>query len=115
MEYHIDGYTREELLGNKPTRTSIDHISTTMTNKDFLGRIIKEKEADHYFVTITVLGEVVSRVQLMPENTTIISNVEFDKQITSFDWDSLITRHHTEAYELAVQKFEEIYRKAKKK
>lgn len=56
--------------------------------------IVKEKVADHYFITLTMFSEEVTKSR----EETIFDNHNIDRLIKQFHWDRLLTLKHLQAY-----------------
>lgn len=115
LENHIRDYTREEILGNKLTQSCIDHISSRLFKRESLASVIKEKVADHYFVGLLVSKESQSSDEGTNEVRLVLNNNAVDKQIQSFQWDSLIHVDHLITYQQVIQKLKDIYSNSKRK
>lgn len=57
MENQINSFTRVEYLGNKITKSCLDHIAVRISNQTHISSVIRKKLSDHYFPTMVVLGE----------------------------------------------------------
>lgn len=110
LENVINSYTREEHLGNKITRSCIDHVIVRMSNIKKIGGVIKQKVADHYFVAMRMFEEK-DDVDLEHSNQYkyIIDNRKVDKAIMEKDWDSVAALDHISAYENLVAMLNKIY------
>lgn len=104
LENHIRDYTREEILGNRLTQSCIDHVSSRLFKRDALASVIREKVADHYFVSLWASEESKSTDKGLWEEKLLLNNNAVDKQIQSFHWYSLIHVDHLLTYQQVVQK-----------
>lgn len=115
LENVIHGYTREEHLADKITESNIDHIITRTCNFFFIGGIIKQKVADHYFVALRVLDEnCKQQIEEKCEYKQIIDNKKVDYSIKKYNWNSLLYLEHMDLYEAVVEKLGDIYESSKK-
>lgn len=104
----IDAYTREEYLAEKITKTCIDHIIVRTSNFKFLAGIIKQKVADHFFVTLKIVGNQ-NFDRKRQEYKHILDNWKVDHNIKKFNWDALLNLDHISLYKAVVKKFRNIY------
>lgn len=80
-----------------------------MPKHEKIACVIKEKVADHYFIALTVFGNVSLMPTVIKQEKLIINAFSVDSEIRRFNWDSLICYEHTRSYELLVEKFQQIY------
>lgn len=116
LENAINDYTREECLGDKITRSCIDHIIVRVSEFRTLSGVIKQKVADHYFVITTLLQEKIfesSRAE--GDNIIIFDNKNVDRLIQDYDWNLLIESDHIATYMRLVETFQGIYLNSKRR
>ncbi|KAL1447688.1 hypothetical protein WDU94_003525, partial [Cyamophila willieti] len=116
----ISKITREEILDGKLTVSSIDHINTRLGSKvNTKSAIIKQKLADHYFVTLTVTkktpgGDNVSKSK-NSKRVEIIDNKAVQKEIEKIYWKKLKDiKDPEDLYQNIQTKFAQIYRQCTK-
>lgn len=74
--------------------------------------IIKQKVADHYFVTKTVLGEEPVAGNILSTRSILISNNKVDKLMHDFDWTVLLSLYHMSLYDRLIDILRDIYMRA---
>lgn len=110
LENLIKDYTREEYLGNKLTKTCIDHIIVRINNLKKIAGVITQKVADHYFVAMTMLrGNDQLNLDQITEYKLILDNKKVDKAIRNRNWDHTAALDHLQAYESFVAQLNCIY------
>lgn len=108
----IVGYTREESLADKITKTGIDHIIVRTGNPMFTGGIIQQKVADHYFVALRIIDKSTTRKAEEQEYKQILDNNKVDRSIKRFTWNSLLKLDHISLYETVVETLGSIYERS---
>lgn len=108
----IVGYTREESLADKITKTGIDHIIVRTGNFMFIGGIIQQKVADHYFVALRIIDKSTTRKAEEQEYKQILDNNKVDRSIKRFNWNSLLKLDHISLYETVVETLGSIYERS---
>lgn len=115
IENMITDVTREEHLGNKITKTCIDHILVRFDDMSTMAGVIQKKLADHYFTAFVASQEIpVAGKKSEAKEISLLDNKMVDKLISEFDWNSLAHYSHTSLYEHMVTVFNNIYEKSNK-
>lgn len=114
LENLTTNFTREEFLGNRFTRTAIDHVVVRLNKAKFASGVIKQKIADHYFVSFIAFCGA-PQDDMVDQYSVILDRRKIDNFIKQFDWSSLLTMDHITAYQTMVAQFEYIYNNSKKK
>lgn len=106
--------TREEVRNNSITTSCIDHINLR-TKYKYTAAIIKEKIADHYFITTTLKNSKIIDENALVE-IKIINDEKVNDLIMEYDWRNLIEHHDNleELYNEFVNVFKDIYKQAEK-
>lgn len=115
LENQITSFTREEYLGNKLTKSCLDHIVVRLSNQIHVSGVIKQKLSDHYFITMVVLGENIKEAtKNKSRKKLILDNNLVDRYIREQDWDALLKYDHEAAYLKFADIFKNIYRNSVK-
>lgn len=86
-------------LQKKITKSSIDHIIARTSNLFFIGGIIKQKVADHYFAALRILKENCTQQMEESQYKQIIGNKKVDYSIKRYNWNSLLHLEHIALYQ----------------
>ncbi|KAL1446424.1 hypothetical protein WDU94_005680 [Cyamophila willieti] len=107
--------TREEIRSGKLTSTCIDHINIR-AKSDFNTAVIKEKIADHYFISLNMNISKSNEENDFVE-FKIIDQELMNNLIIAYDWNSLIVKNNNveDLYNAFVIVFKSLYEKAEKK
>lgn len=115
LENNITGFTREEFLGNKLTTSCIDHILTRVSSMQPVTSIVKEKVADHYFIALTMFCDDITKLRAETKHKfDIFDNQKMDRLIKEFNWDTLLTLNHLQAYDKLIVTLKSFYDKCRK-
>lgn len=86
IENLITDYTREEHLGNKITKTCIDHVLVRVDCMYIVAGVVRKKLSDHYFtVCVAMLENIAAGNKNDKKEITILDNKNVDKLISEFD------------------------------
>ena len=90
FEKKINTVTREELRGNKISKTCIDHIYIKTKRLLHSSYVVQEKIADHYVIGMRLyIPEVVVSGMLLNKITTFKNEKKINKSLQNVDWGQL--------------------------
>lgn len=110
LGWMIYEFTREEILGEKLTQSSIDHIHVRSKEGKPEGQVVSEKVPDHYFVAVT-LADFISNSNKAIEGS-VINNKIVDKYFQEIDWNVVTKEQNPEKSFNNINIFKDIYAKS---
>jgi hypothetical protein len=114
LSIHIQTPTREEILNNNITSTTLDHINSRIGLGYLKTFVIQQKIADHYFIGFSaIITSQINYTQNKDREINVISNKLVDRYIHTIDWNSkLNVQDPNRIYEDLISKFDKLYRKS---